>query len=80
MYTYNQQFTSNHGLLVYPRAHSGQMEIQDAFATSAWLPPGHRDTCGTHFIELFDAEDHLREDIGTRLLDRILAAVTTPAQ
>ena len=77
IYTYNQQFTSNHGFLVYPRARSGQMELQDAFAASAWLLPGHRHTCGTHFIELFDAEGHLRKDIGTRLIDRILATAPT---
>ena len=78
--TYNQQLESTYGLLVYPWVHSEQIELQNAFDPSPWLPTGHRDNCGRHFIDLFDAENRLGKDIGTQLLDRILAGVPAVAE
>jgi 5-methylcytosine-specific restriction enzyme subunit McrC len=73
MYTYNLHFGALHSLLVYPRADAAQMETSDAFSRSASLPSGHRHTCGTHFIELFDSNQKLRTDIGARLLEQVMA-------
>jgi 5-methylcytosine-specific restriction enzyme subunit McrC len=75
MYAYNLHFGAGHSLLVYPRADAAQAEAQNAYARSASLPTGHRHMCGTHFIELFDAQQKLRSDIGARLLGRIMATL-----
>jgi hypothetical protein len=72
MYTYNLHFGARHSLLVYPRADAAQRETVDAYSRSASLPLGHRHTCGTHFIDLFDAQEKLRTDIGARLLTQIV--------
>lgn len=79
MYTYNLHFGAHGSLLVYPRADTAQSETHNAFARSASLPSGHRHTCGTHFVELFDAQQKLRSDIGTHLLNHILSKHIAPA-
>jgi 5-methylcytosine-specific restriction enzyme subunit McrC len=73
MYAYNLHFGAHHSLLVYPRADAAQSELHNAYAESAALPSGHRHTCATHFVDLFDAEGKLSSDIGRRLLQRILS-------
>jgi 5-methylcytosine-specific restriction enzyme subunit McrC len=75
MYVYNLQFGAQSSLLVYPRADIDQTEVHNRYAPSLSLPTGHRHTCGTHFIELFDKRQQLRRDIGQRLLDRVLTAI-----
>ena len=73
MYAYNLHFGAHHSLLVYPLADAAQSELHNAYAESAALPSGHRHTCATHFVDLFDAEGKLSSDIGRRLLQRILS-------
>jgi 5-methylcytosine-specific restriction enzyme subunit McrC len=75
MYVYNLQFGAQGSLLVYPRADIDQTEADNGYAPSLSLPTGHRHTCGTHFIELFDKQQQLRSDIGQPLLDRVLIAI-----
>ena len=72
MYVYNLRFGAQDSLLVYPRADIAQVEAHNPYAPSVSLPSDHRHTCGTHFIELFDQQQHLRRDIGQQLLDRLL--------
>jgi 5-methylcytosine-specific restriction enzyme subunit McrC len=72
MYAYNVHIGSAHSLLVYPRAGPAQSEMCNAYASSASLGPDHQHSCGTHFIDLFDERQNLRNDIGARLVDQIL--------
>lgn len=78
MYAYNLHFAAENSLLVYPRADAAQSESHHAYVPSASLPPGHRHTCGTHFIELFDPQQKLRTDIGTQLLARVRETLDKP--
>lgn len=72
MYAYNLHFGAHASLLVYPRACVEQAETLNPYSLSASLPHWHRHSCGTHFVELFDEQQKLRTDIGSKLLAKIL--------
>jgi 5-methylcytosine-specific restriction enzyme subunit McrC len=75
MYAYNLHFGSHRSVLVYPSAGSHQVPTDQPYVHSLALPPGHRHNCATLHINLFDAENRLRNDIGQDLVkNAILAA------
>ena len=76
MFAYNLHFGACDSFLVYPRADAVQNDSRNAYEQSEALSQGHRHTCATHFVDLFDAHQKLRSDIGTSLLDYIRSKST----
>ena len=72
MYVYNLQFGARRSFLVYPRSDVKQKETFAAYEKSDSDSPNHRHSCGTHFVDLFDANLDLRKDIGKQLLEQII--------
>lgn len=73
MFTYNLHMGAHRSLLVYPRAHPAQSERLSDFAPSSSLPAAYRHSCGMCFVDLFDAANCLRKDIGSQLAQQIVA-------
>ncbi len=73
MFTYNLHMGARRSLLIYPRAHPSQSERLADFAPSSALPVTYRHSCGMCFVDLFDATQRLRKDIGSQLAQQILA-------
>ena len=72
MYTYNLHFGGHRGVLVYPSAGPHQAPTDQPYAHSLALPPGYSHNCGTFYINLFDAENRLRKDIGHALIQNAI--------
>ena len=75
MYVYNLQFGARRSFLVYPRADDKQKETFAAYEKPVSVSPNHSHSCGTHFVDLFDANLDLRKDIGKQLLEQIINTV-----
>jgi 5-methylcytosine-specific restriction enzyme subunit McrC len=70
MYAYNLHFGGSRSILVYPSAGPHQVPTDQPYAHSASLPTGHTHNCATFYINLFDAENRLRKDIGNALIQK----------
>lgn len=68
MYTYNLHFGGHRSVLVYPSAGTHQVPTDQSYAQSESLPPDHKHNCATFYINLFDAKNHIRKDIGNELI------------
>jgi hypothetical protein len=68
MFTYNLHFGARRSLLIYPRANPLQSERITDFAPSSSLPSEYRHSCGMCFVDLFDSNLKLRNDIGQQIL------------
>jgi 5-methylcytosine-specific restriction enzyme subunit McrC len=72
MYAYNLHFGGCRSVLVYPSAGPHQVPIAQPYAHSASLPAGHSHNCATFYINLFDAQNRLRKDIGNELVQKAI--------
>jgi 5-methylcytosine-specific restriction enzyme subunit McrC len=72
MYAYNLHFGGHRSVLVYPSAGPHQLPTDQPYAHSASLPAGHSHNCATFYINLFDAENRLRKDIGKELIQKAI--------
>jgi 5-methylcytosine-specific restriction enzyme subunit McrC len=72
MYAYNLHFGGCRSVLVYPSAGPHQTPTDQPYAQSTSLPPGHKHNCATYYINLFDANNHLRKDIGAELVQKAI--------
>jgi 5-methylcytosine-specific restriction enzyme subunit McrC len=71
MYAYNLHFGGPRSVLLYPRAERMQAGVREAYAQSASLPK-HVHACATFYIDLFDASNRLRRDIGDDLIHNVI--------
>lgn len=71
IFVYNLQFKSARGLLVYPRSNADQESYQRSYEPSLALPDGYTHACEIYFLELFDEQGVLRNDVGHELLKRV---------
>jgi hypothetical protein len=69
---YNLHFGGRRSVLVYPSAGPHQVPTDQPYAHSASLPPDHAHDCATFYINLFDAQNRLRKDIGTESVQRAI--------
>jgi len=72
MYAYNLHFGGRRSILVYPSAGPHQVPTDEPYAHSASLPPDHAHDCATFYINLFDAQNRLRKDIGNELVQKAI--------
>ena len=72
MFAYNLHFGGHRSVLVYPAADPHQVPTDQPYAHSKSLPPGHSHNCATFYINLFDAENRLRKDIGHELIQHAI--------
>lgn len=72
MYAYNLHFGGCRSVLVYPSAGPHQVPTDQPYAHSASLPAGHSHNCATFYINLFDAQNRLRKDIGNELVQKAI--------
>ncbi|MGA2658574.1 MAG: hypothetical protein ABSH34_13810, partial [Verrucomicrobiota bacterium] len=59
-------------VLVYASAGLHQVPADQPYAHSESLPPGHSRNCATFYLDLFDAQNRLRRDIGHDLVQRAI--------
>ena len=57
-----------------PSAGPHQIPTDQPYAHSASLPPGHSHNCATFYINLFDAQNRLRKDIGKDIVNNAILA------
>jgi 5-methylcytosine-specific restriction enzyme subunit McrC len=75
MYAYNLHFGSHRSVLVYPDAGPHQRPTDQPYEHSLALPASHRHNCATFYINLFDADNRLRKDIGSELIQTAILNV-----
>ena len=75
MYVYNLHFGGRRSVLVYPRADIEQNGTRQPYSRSTGLPSGHTHECATYYVDLFDDHQHLRPDIGAKLIERVILDV-----
>jgi 5-methylcytosine-specific restriction enzyme subunit McrC len=71
MYAYNLHFGSCRSVLLYPRSDAQQIGSSQPYASSESLP-GYTHNCATYYVDLFNNEEHLRQDIGEELIQRVI--------
>lgn len=72
MYAYNVHLGGRRSVLIYPSAGPHQVPSDQPYAQSASLPAGYSHNCATFYINLFDAENRLRKDIGNELIQKTI--------
>jgi 5-methylcytosine-specific restriction enzyme subunit McrC len=80
MYAYNLHFGGYRSVLIYPSAGPHQVPTDQPYAHSLALPAGHRHNCATFYINLFDAQNRLRKDIGQDLVRNAILTAGQPME
>ena len=70
MFAYNVHFGGRRGVLLYPLASHDQARVGHNFAPSRAVAPGFAHDCSTFYVDMFDANQRLRKDIGAQIIQQ----------
>jgi 5-methylcytosine-specific restriction enzyme subunit McrC len=70
MFAYNVHFGGRRGVLLYPLASHEQTPVGHNFEPSRAVAPGFAHDCGTFYVDMFDANQRLRKDIGAQIIQQ----------
>jgi len=70
MFAYNIHFGGRRGVLLYPLASRDQARVGHNFAPSRAVAPEFAHNCSTFYVDMFDANQCLRKDIGAQIIQQ----------